>query len=251
MRAAPVVLLGLAAYAAFTAATVPARWMATRIASESRGRVQLTDAHGTLWAGSARAVVTPPGSTPITLEKLTWRFNPLRLFAAEAAFATQVEAAGFAGDFEASRGFTRWHLRQLALLGDASGLARLVPVAATLQPQGLLALTAPVLTWDGKDLGGDATLEWKDAAVSLSDVRPLGTYRATLKATGGPGQVAVTTVQGALRITASGTYTLPATLVLTGDAKAEGPQASRLDPLLQLIGPKRPDGAAAIAWHLR
>lgn len=251
MRAAPLVLLGLAAYGIFATATIPARWVATRIASDSQGQVQLTDASGTVWAGTARAIVTPSRGTPITIEMLEWRFNPWRLLAAEASFATRVKAAGLAGDFEASRGLARWHLRQLALKGDASGLAHLLPVAGTLQPQGLLVVTAPLLTWDGTDLRGEATLEWQDAAISLSDVRPLGTYRTTLKATGGPGQVAVTTLQGPLRITANGTYTLPSTLVLTGEAKPEGPYAPRLDPLLQLIGPKRPDGAAAIAWHLR
>lgn len=250
MRAAPLVLLGLAAYGVFAAATVPARFVAARVEAETKGLVKLTDAQGSLWSGSARALLTPPQGAPIPAERLAWRFNPWRLLGAELSFATEVEAAGFAGDVEAGRSLGAWNLRQLQLRGDAAGLARLVPIAGTLQPQGALTITAPRLAWDGRKLTGDATLEWQDAIVSLSDVRPLGTYRATLQADG-PARVLLSTVAGPLRLNAQGTFTAPATLVLDGEARAEGPQAARLDPLLQLIGPKRPDGAATIAWRTR
>jgi general secretion pathway protein N len=95
---------------------------------------------------------------------------------------------------------------------------------------------------------GEARAEWKDATLALSPVRPLGTYRAELRGAGGPAKLTVTTVDGALRISGDGTLTAPSRFAFSGEARGNGPQAQALEPLLDLLGPRRADGARALRW---
>jgi len=60
----------------------------------------------------------------------------------------------------------------------------------------------------------------------------------------------VATVSGPLRIAAQGTLTTASGLSLSGDARGEGAAAAALEPLLNLIGPRRPDGARALEIRL-
>ena len=92
-------------------------------------------------------------------------------------------------------------------------------------------------------------MEWRGAAVGLSEVRPLGTYRADIHAEGHAGKVVVSTVEGRLRIAGQGTLTPPTRIVFRGEARAEGADAKALEPLLDLFGPARPDGARALDWQ--
>ena len=242
-------LLGLAFYVVFLLAQIPAAFLAQRVAGESRGAVQVQDAAGTLWKGSATARIVPLRGSPVTLERIEWTFRPSRLIAARLAFDVRVAAAGLAGEMEAARGFGGWEARDLLVRGDAAGLAAFAPLLAALRPTGPIVLAASQLGWDGTRLQGDAMLEWQKASVAGSEVKPLGSYRANLRAGQDPAQVAITTLDGPLRITGQGTLTPPSRLTFSGEARADAAQAKALEPLLAQIGARRADGAHAIEWR--
>jgi general secretion pathway protein N len=61
--------------------------------------------------------------------------------------------------------------------------------------------------------------------------------------------VTLATLDGALRLAGTGTFTPPGALVFAGDARADGPSAAALEPLLNLLGPRRADGARTLEWH--
>ena len=63
-------------------------------------------------------------------------------------------------------------------------------------------------------------------------------------------ELKVTTLEGPLRITGQGTLASPARLAFSGEARAEGDAAKALEPLLDLLGARRPDGARALEWRL-
>lgn len=249
MGARAAVALGIAAYLAFLAATVPAAVVAPRLAGATAGRLEIVSATGTLWRGEARARLALPGAAPVSVERIAWRFLPWRLAAGEAAAAIEASTPGASARLEAARGFSGWTIRDLEAGADARMIAALVPLAAAWQPGGSLALAAGRVDGDGRALTGEARLEWKDATTSLSEVRPLGSYAATLRASGGPAAVELATVAGPLRLAGRGTLDPAGRFALSGEARAEGPRAADLQPLLALLGPRRADGAHALEWR--
>lgn len=239
MRLRTIAIVGIAAYAVFLVAMLPASMVARWIAMP--GVLELADARGTLWSGSARAVA---GSAQ--LDSLRWRFQPVQLAAARLAFTVDGRGSGLEAHGRIARGFGALEVRDLTVRGDAAALAAFAPLAAGWQPDGRLALDAPAILWDGREVRGTARLEWHDASIALSSVRPLGSYRAEARADGGPVKIAVTTLDGPLRISGNGTFTPPGALAFTGDARALPAAQAALDPLLNLMGARRPDGARTL-----
>jgi general secretion pathway protein N len=244
VRARTIAILGIAAYAVFLVATLPASVVARWIAMP--GVLELAEARGTLWSGSARAV-----AGAAQLDTLRWRFEPARLAAGRLAFAVDGYGAGLEGHGRIDRGFGALEVRDLHVRGDAAALATFAPLAAGWQPDGRLTLDAPAIAWDGREARGTARLEWHDAAIALSSVRPLGSYRVDARGEGGPVKVDVTTLDGALRVTGKGTYTPAGSLTFGGEARAAPSAQAALDPLLNLMGPRRPDGARTLELRTR
>ncbi len=243
--------LGIAAYLLFLAAGIPASFLAERARSATSGMVQLTDPEGTLWNGKARATILPPRALAIPVDAIQWRFRPARLLAGELAFAAQLSAGSLAADLEAARGLSGWAMRDLRASGDASSLSAFVPLLATWRPAGPVRLSAPRLAWDGRELRGEAALEWRAATTSLSDLKPLGAYKLDLVATGGPAKLTLATLEGPLAIRGEGRFDASTGVTFSGEARADAAQARALEPLLALMGPRRPDGAHALEWRLR
>lgn len=248
MRRFGLAALGVAAYAIFMLALMPASFVAGRIEQSTRGALQLRNADGTLWSGSAQAVIATPAG-PLNIESVQWRFVPASLFAGRLGFAVHSTAYDFKLAGEVGRGIGAWEVRDLSVVGDATGTRGFFPLLAHWRPEGALSLRAPKLSWTDNGVRGQASVEWKNAALGLSEVRPLGTYRAELAGDGGPARIKVTTVDGPLRITGQGTFAPPAPPVLSGEARAEGTAASSLQPLLDLIGPRRADGSRTFNWR--
>jgi general secretion pathway protein N len=244
VRARAIAIVGIAAYAVFLVAMLPASVVARWIAVP--GVLELADARGTLWRGSARALA---GSAQ--LDELRWRFEPARLAAGRLAFTVDVHGAGIEGHGRIDRGFGALEVRDLQMRGDAAALATFAPLAASWQPDGRLALDAPAIAWDGREARGTARIEWHDAAVALSSIRPLGSYRAEARADGGPVKISVTTLDGSLRISGNGTFAPPDALAFTGEARALPAAQAALEPLLNLMGPRRPDGARTLEIRTR
>ena len=250
MRLATLAVIGTAAYAGFLAALLPAGYAARKAQDLTRGALQLQDASGTIWNGAGRAIVATPAG-PLAIEQLQWRFLPARLLTGRAAFAVHGSSNGFKAAGEVARSPGAWEARDLTLAGDAAGVGSFMPLVAHWRPQGELSLHAPRLTWDEREMRGEARLEWRAAALALSEVRPLGTYRAEVRGDGGPARVTLQTLEGPLRLSGQGTLAPPSSLAFSGEARGEAAQAASLAPLLDLMGPPRADGSRALEWRLR
>ena len=245
MRAQAMAALGAGAYLVFLVLATPASFIAARARAAAPGRIEMSEATGSLWSGSARARIAAPGGHLI-FDRIEWRLAPDRLIAGRIAFDIKAAGHGIVGHGQLARGFTRWELRDVEATGEVDSLVPLAPLAATWRPEGTIEISTPSLDWNDNDARGDLRAEWKNAALSISEVRPLGTYRLDAHAEGGPAQLTIATTGGALRITGQGTFTPPSSLKVSGEARAEGAQAKALDPLLDLMGPRRPDGARAL-----
>jgi general secretion pathway protein N len=250
MRPGSLAILGIAAYSMFLVAGMPARWLAARIEGAAPGRYQVHEADGTLWKGSAKALLTAPGGT-LVIDRAEWDFLPSRLLQGRLAFAVSLRGAGFEAKYEAGRSFGGWGLRDLALRADAALAAAALPLIARWRPEGSVAATAPAIDVAGNDIRGNLRIEWKSAATTLSAVKPLGSYRAEVVGEGPSGRIALTTLEGPLRLSGQGRVEWPARFTFTGEARAEGANPKALEPLMEILGPAKPDGARALEWQLR
>lgn len=246
MRPRAIALTGAIAYAAFLVATFPASWLAARVTAETSGVVQLEDPQGTLWSGSARPLIASTAGR-LMLDRVRWRFAPAELAAGRAAFDFTAEGRGLDARARIGRGFSEWVAGPVAASLDASLAATAVPLLAAWRPEGRVQLTASHLGWnDAGQMSGTARLTWDGAAVSLADVKPLGRYSLDAAADHGPASVTLATLEGPLRIAGKGTFAPPSRFTFNGEARGEGPDAGALEPLLNLIGPRRADGSRAI-----
>lgn len=245
MRARGFLALGIVAYAVFLAATVPARFAVRQLALPPG--IALSNVEGTVWQGAARADVTASGAEAKV--DVRWRFLPASLVSGRLAFAIEARGKGLDAHGTVARSFGGYEARGVELRADAAQLAAVSPLLATWRPQGALTLSAPAFAWDEARARGSARAEWKNASLALTDVRPLGDYRIEASAEGGPAAFTVTTLEGALRIAGHGTFAPPDALAFSGEARAVGNAASALEPLLNLLGPRRADGARTLEWR--
>ena len=249
MRAPGLAVIGIAAYLVCLGATVPAAFLLARAQDAQPGKFEVREASGTAWHGVAKVAFNSPGG-PIAIDRLEWRWLPSRLVMGRFAFDVTGEGAGMAVRYEGGRTFSAWEVRDLQVRGDAAAMTTLVPWIAPWRPEGQVTIASPSLTTDGAELRGEARVEWKGAAVALSEVRPLGSYRADIRAEGHAGKVAISTLEGALRVSGQGTLTPPTRFAFSGEARAADAQAKALEPLLNLMGPQRADGARNLNWRV-
>lgn len=238
-------VLGVVAYGVFLLATLPAALVAPRIGEATRGQVTLAGATGTVWNGAARATIATRGAI-VAIDELRWRFLPARLAAGRLAARIEAGMGAARAQGEVSRGPLAWRVEGLRASGDASAFVPFVPLAAAWQPAGAIVVDAPDLAWDGERLAGAATAEWRDASLSLSAARPLGTWRVEATGEGQAIRVSLSTTKGPLRLSGNGTLATTGRLAFLGEARAETGREAELEALLALLGPRRADGARAL-----
>lgn len=250
MRATALATLFALALTVFLVALVPASYVLREAEARSGQRFAAFEERGTLWSGSARVRLATPTGT-VEVERMSWSFRPTSLLAARIGFEVTAQVAGAEARGTVARGLDGWLALNVRAQADASALTHLIPLAAAWKPEGRIDLVAPRLRFDGRELEGRAELLWRDAGLALASVKPLGTYRLEIAAANGPAALTLSTVSGPLRASGKGTFALPGTFALSGEARAEGPQAAQLQPVLDLLGPARPDGARVLELRLR
>ena len=241
-------------------ALAPAQWAAWAAAQASEGRVVLSDASGTVWAGRARVTLTGgPGSRDaLTLPGLLqWQVGWDALAVRLNLRHTEVMPAPVAFKFEPHWG--GWSLTLLPMPATqtaalvqwpAAWLAALGTPWNTLQPSGQIRLTSSGLSvqWaQGRTrLGGTLVLEAADMASRLSTLPRLGSYRAVINGGGTAVETAtlqLSTLDGPLQLNGMGQWMGPK-FRLRGEASAAPGQEAALQNLLNLVG--RRDGAKSI-----
>jgi general secretion pathway protein N len=239
-----------------TLAFAPAAWLARGVASATQQRLLLADARGTVWSGSAVAVLAggqdsrDAAALPGRLRwQAAWRGSALELRASDdccidGSLTLRVQPG--------------WSRLRLTLapgapsIGQwpAAWLAGLGTPWNTLQLGGAVRLASPGLAVESVAgrwrLDGRAEVELVGLSSRLSTLDALGSYRVTLSgdaAAGGPPRIDVVTLAGALRLSGSGTFG-PGGLRFRGEARAGAGDETALANLLNIIG--RRDGARSV-----
>lgn len=240
------VLLGLTLS---TLLFAPARWVSSLVQQASQGQLMLVESRGTVWAGSARVMLTGGlgSEEAATLPgRLAWALAP-----ALHGATLQINADCCMTQAWLLRLQPRWNGLQVKL-SDAQSqwparlLAGLGTPWNTIEPRGELHLSTQGLTlaWAAGRLmlTGAAQLDAMNLSSHLSTLRPMGSYRFSLKG-GTPVTLALTTLQGSLQMSGSGQW-VGGQLRFNGEASAVPEHQAALSNLLNLIG--RRNGARSI-----
>ena len=238
-------LLGLlAALIAFA----PASWLANSVTSATKGQLQLVNARGTVWNGQADMVFTGgEGSRTQTAlpQGLQWRLAP-RLVSGSPAMALRLNAPCCTPEPMAITLIPRLGGAEMRIASSTSQwpaelLSGLGTPWNTLRVEGRLALQTPGMTlrWDqGRtSLQGEAAVEALDLASRLSALRPLGSYRMTMRADaeGNTTTLDLQTLSGALKLQGAGQW-VGGRLRFEGVAEAAPEAEAALGNLLNIMG---------------
>lgn len=241
-------LLGVAAFAVFLIVRAPASLLATAMERASHNTITIGAPAGTIWSGSGQLVARQTSESAVGLGQVTWTINPLWLLAGKIGLGITVSGGGTDVGGHVRAGFGS------VTLEGVKGVfpARLVPYfyapAELLGPDGRVEISVPHLRWSRKNgITGVAEIRWRDAASSLTMVRPLGDYRLSLEGQGGTAAIMLETIEGVLVLAGKGHYTSsPAMLKIAGTARAAD-RHGELEPLLGMMGP----GKNTRNWSIR
>lgn len=228
-------------------AFLPAAWLTGWVARASDGRIVLADARGSLWSGSAVAVLAAGagGRDAVALPgRLAWTLG----FAEGGLELRLRQPCCLRGEprLRVRPGIGRWQLALAPASGStligqwpAAWLAGLGTPWNTLELEGELRLQSTSLqielAADRWRLQGDAALELQRVASRLSTLPVLGSYRLRLDGAETGARLDLSTGAGALRLSGQGSWSA-AGLRFRGEASAAPGALPALQNLLNIIG---------------
>ncbi len=222
----------------------PAGWLAKGVALATGERLQLQDARGSLWQGSARWVLGAGAGTRDLAAlpgRIGWSLSPawdgalLRLDApccAQAPVELRLSGLWTAPRMQIADTVSRWPAAVLAGLGAPWN---------TVRPEGDLRLSPQGLSveWSDGRWQPRGTLQVDALAMSsrLSTLRPIGSYRVALQGAqgGNPPRLRLETLDGSLQMQGQGEW-LAQGLRFRGEASAAPDSEAALSNLLNILG---------------
>lgn len=236
------VLILLLAFAAFAVTTAPA-WIAASLADQlSGGKVNLEQTSGTVWNGSAAAIVLPqPGGTGQRFEEFSWEVLPARLLGGEAVVSVKLNDPRLSAQAQISSGFSHTTVSRLQAAVQAPLIATFVPVLDFWKPRGTVRISGDEITLRPLGIRSPVTIDWQGAILSLSDVAPLGDYRLHAQPDREWINLDLQTIKGALLVSGTGQYSLAKGGEFQYRAKAGPGYTEQLEPLLDILGQREAD----------
>jgi general secretion pathway protein N len=250
-RALPWLVIAALSVAAVMLALLPAAWITPQFARQTHGHVNLVDAEGSLWHGSATLMLaagSDMSAATLLPGRIEWHTAFWPLFTGRVRMIMRhSEAMPDPITVDATpRNAT---VTPGALAVPASLLAGLGAPFNTLDLQGNVLLSwSDWRSFDGKAFG-QLTMTLDDVSSRVSLVKPLGSYRVKFQAQGTSSTLDLTTIKGPLMLNGNGTVSAASTS-FRGTASAAPEQHDNLAGLLNLLGrPSGPDTVVLTFVH--
>lgn len=238
-------------------AFAPAAWLGQFLEMQSKRKLTLINADGSLWRGSAllgAASLSDGTVTPLLPGRFAWQLSPWLLLIGRIDLKL-ANPESLSKPVHLSGSLRQWHLDAGSVLLPAERLAALGAPLNTLTPSGRMRLAWNDLNADAHDgalqLHGVVTLELDDMGSRLSPVNPLGSYRMRMTWQGTQALLTLTSLHGPLLLQGNGTIH-DGKLQFSGSAEAASGQEEKLANLLNLLGQRRQqDGRNIIALEFK
>lgn len=240
MRGARAAAIGIAAYAISLGAIAPAGLLDTALNRLSEGRLRLSVARGTLWAGSGQIELRDPAGSRGMAERCDWHLAAVSLWPAALRYSVKVASSGRAFPMSLSLSAIELSGAELVLPADVLGL--LLPRLAPLGLAGNLDLKVATLLVTPAQVLGAAGMQWRDAGSALSPIAPLGSYDVSIEARPAGTRMVLRTLDGPLQLDGDVALVRGAAAQYRVVAKVPPAYRPQLAPLLALISVERGEG---------
>jgi general secretion pathway protein N len=228
---------------------LPASYLTQALVELSQGRVIALDTQGNIWNGRARLALRSGGQTEtaraaLLPSELQWQIAKIHWF----PLALEIRLRGeplVQQAFSLWVGLNKTRLSPGILYLPAKTLESAGAPFNTIQPGGDLFLSWTAMSFESRQIHGQARMEWREASSVLSKVAPLGSYRVMLSIQEGQDELELSTLSGPLFLNGSGKWN-NGRWQMNGMARAEPTQRDDLAPLMTLLGQQLPDGS--VQW---
>lgn len=251
IAALPWLLIAVLSCAVTLIVMMPAAWITPQFAKATQGHINLTEASGSLWHGSATLVLAAGaggGTGTLLPGRVQWdtAFWPL-LTGRLSMRMRQTPAMPEAIEVDAAARNATVSAGEIAV--PAALLAGLGTPFNTLDLQGAVRLAWTPWRLLGARSYGQLVLTLTDMSSRVSLVKPLGSYRVVLQAQGDSSTIDLTTLSGSsLLLSGHGTIAANST-TFHGQASATERTSEILAGLLNLIGrPTEQEGTVALDY---
>ena len=234
----------IALYIVMLAATAPATLLARMLPPQSG--LQLGYLSGTLWQGTVDKASFPSALGQVQVRDIRWELQWSYLLRGE--LALKLESAEAVGNIIVARSWRTLRIAQADLALPAAELAQILPALMHWEPEGEVQLQTRSFALQSNS---EAMLTWRNAALNLSSLQPLGDYRLNIRYTAEKMELQLETQQGDLKLAGQGSYSAQAGLKFQGTAQTDAAHAADLKKLLEVIGQNRGDGVHAFSLALR
>jgi general secretion pathway protein N len=246
------IFIGAVLFLLFFLSALPAWIIPWALKNIQLNQIVINNPSGSFWNGKAIGhIEIPLAASPsykLALDTITWSWRPTRLFTGELAWDVTLQNPTAKSNGAIGLGIGGIHISKAHAETNAQIITDIYPAAALLKPQGKLQLSTDSFSLSKNKFSGKAQLEWRNAEVVMSPVKPLGEYRALINATGDAGEVQLTTLSGPLKLNGKGNWSVKDGPRFSGTAQAEPAQAANIDPLLQLMGKPAVNGVYPLDW---
>lgn len=219
----------------------PAAWLAAAVQSTTDGQIQLQQARGTVWSGSARLVLTggKDSRDQTTLPtRLNWTLRPGLTRANVTLQSDCCTTAPVLAKLAPGWNALTVHVNDSLMQLPADMLAGLGTPWNTVALQGQLRLstTGLVLQYRAGRASSQGLTRLEALAVSsrLSPLKPLGSYRLDIQG-GDNAQLNLSTLNGDLHLSGQGQW-VGSRLHFNGEASASPEREAALSNLLNILG---------------
>lgn len=245
------VLGAIGLYLLFLIITAPAWIVVSALPKMAAFPINVQDSRGSLWRGEVSGVgATLPSGQNVQFDRVQWRLQPWRLLRAELAAAMEISGPQLQGKGIVAKGIMGGvKLRDLNASAPANLLPLAMPALDIWKPSGTLDVSTPEFTFAGAKSTGKANITWKQAALALSAVKPLGEYAVAVDANDAGLNYQLATVSGALQLEGKGRWASNSAPTFLGSARAQPNYAVQLADLLRLLGTPDSSGTVVLRYQ--
>ena len=242
---------GIGLYLLFLIVTAPAWLVVWALPKFAPFPIIIQDSRGSLWRGEFSGVsATLPTGQNIQFDRMQWRLQPWRLLRAELAAALEFNGPQLQGKGIIGKGIIGGlKLRDVNASASASLLPMAMPALEIWKPSGMLDVITADFTYAGAASAGKANITWRQAALALSAVKPLGEYSLAVDANDAGLNYQLATVSGALQLEGKGRWAANGAPTFLGSARAQPNYAAQLADLLRLLGTPDSGGVVPLRYQ--
>lgn len=241
MRRRSLLAIGIGIYAAGLIAWAPATLVDAELRSKSSGKLRLSQAHGTIWAGSGSLELRDSSNRNAVAMDLDWRVLPESLWRGRLIGEVTLERQG--RPFIIAVSPSKVEITNADINLPAPTMALAEPRLKPLKLSGEVQLHATNLSLASGGMLGNITLQWRRAGSAFSPVSPIGSYQLQLNGEGKQLSAMLTTLQGPLQLDGSGSWTTGQTPEFQATVRVPPEYQEQFTPLLRLISVQRDQGS--------